>query len=93
MTEQEVKKFISDQREKFVPIPEEKKSIRFMDDDYVVRVLRMEMFQQMNLKQLPTINQFYAICTDKFLEKNTFRALKEVAGRDYHYSNPEKWVL
>jgi hypothetical protein len=90
MTEQEVKKFISDQRSKFVLGMEAKKGARFFSDDHTVRLLRMEMFQQMSLKQLPTIDQFYAICTEKFLEKNTPQALRELAERDYHYSNPEK---
>jgi hypothetical protein len=90
MTEEEVRKFISDKRDKFTPKAEEKRSVRFFSHDHVVRILRMEMFQQMSLKQLPTMEQFYAICTEKFLEKNTPQALRELAERDYHYSNPEK---
>jgi hypothetical protein len=82
---------ISDAREKFVAGMEEKKGMRFRTDDRIIRLLRMDLFHEKNLKQLPTVEQFVEMIDEIWVNKNVNRAVKTAAETDYNYQNREKW--
>ena len=82
---------ISDAREKFVAGIEESKGMRFRDDDRVIRLMRMELFQERNLKQLPTVEQFVKLIDETWVNKNVNRAVKTAAETDWNYQSKEKW--
>ncbi len=82
---------ISDAREKFVVGMEEKKGMRFNTDDRIIRLMRMELFHEKNLKQLPTVEQFVESIDEIWVNKNVNRAVKMAAETDFHYTSKEKW--
>lgn len=84
---------ISDAREKFVAGMEEKKGMRFNTDDRIVRLMRMELFQERNLKQLPTMEQFIEMIDEVWVNKNAGKAVRTAAETDWNYQNREKWAI
>lgn len=91
MTREEIVNVINQHRQKFNPQIEEKKGIRFFDDDRVIRRLRMDFFHEEDLSRLPTINEFIEKVSHSFLHGNVMNALREQASLDYNYMDKEKW--
>lgn len=84
---------ISEARAKFVSGDEENKGIRFRTDERVIRLMRMELFQERNLKQLPTMEQFIEVVNEEWVNKNVNRVLRVIAKTDWHYSQRESWLM
>jgi tRNA(Leu) C34 or U34 (ribose-2'-O)-methylase TrmL len=92
MNKYQVIEIINEYRKDFKPQIEEKKGMRFRDDDRVLRRLRMDYFHEENLAQLPSIDEFLRVVTEQFLRDNVQNSIREQASLDYNYENPEKWI-
>lgn len=92
MTKDQIVDIINEYRQKFNPQIEQKKGMRFFDDDRVIRRLRMDFFHEEDLSRLPSIDEFISKINHSFIHNNVANALREQASLDYNYTNKEKWL-
>lgn len=63
---------------------------RFNNNNGILDKIRMDVFERLKLKQLPTIEQALMIIPEEDQERYISRALFIAAKSDYHYAEKQK---
>ena len=72
---------------------EEKKGIRFKDDDRVLRGARMLYYGQVDRMQLPTFDEFLGLIDENWVNRYVPQILKQLLELDHHYESKQSWFL